>query len=52
MTVKCTECGKDADDIAKQMIKRRDGTEQVFCGQGCRSKYEADAEEFYRWHKK
>lgn len=48
----CVECRKPADDIGKQMLKRRDGTEQVFCGQACRSKYEADAEEFYRWHKK
>jgi len=50
--MKCTYCDKDANDLVKQSIKRRDGTEQLFCDQSCRFNYEADAEEFYRWHKK
>jgi ribosomal protein L24E len=50
--MKCTFCDKDADDLAKQLIKRRDGAEQVFCSQACRSDYESDAEEFYRSHKR
>jgi hypothetical protein len=49
---KCAECGKEVSGVAKQLVKRRDGTHQAFCDQGCRNEYEENAEEFYRCHKK
>lgn len=44
----CIYCGKEVDGVVKQLIRRRDGTSQAFCDQGCRNEYESDAEEFYR----